>query len=1377
MAKGTAPKTSKRPRSRSQGKGLGLRPKTKDEVVEAEKSRKSSEAFGDVEFGADLAKDYLDPLSRLGFDPKVAKTVPSGFNAAGLYVLKEDDITRQLDENRPEGAYKEGIKKGDVLTLGDFLGSKTVWTHEFRHRGLNKLMENFKDADEFIEKYIPDADPETITVARAILQGPSEEVLTDYMDRRSPPEPGFRTELLSDDTKSLKKKYIKPLESVEKAILTAARDRLTEEGVPLPAERVEKEEPGWLSKLFDKMGFAEGGQVLSKESNPILQHHKKNVEEGTYVKNDDGSISTVYTTIMSDGEYEYLIPQVWDGKILSEEEAWERAMSSGIDWPKEPSGKEGVRKLEQLDKQLHENMSGYSEGGEVSMKKQMSLFEYGGLADDGMDQEPVTGNEIPPGSMAKEVRDDVPAMLSEGEYVVPADVVRYYGVKFFEDLRGEAKSGMMEMEEDGRIGGEPVNSDGTPIEMDLSEEEMQMLQQLSGDVMPGMAEGGSVYNTSNGSGFETRQYVNIDTGEIRSFQFLNGQPVGFIPQNFIPATDEAIAEAEAKMESETQTEGTGTATGEVKPEADGTGYQDARDYDTVAEPGKGFLGNLFGGGKKGTGSTATPTAPAAPGTATGPTGPMGTPSMPGTPSAPTGMTGTTDVPAGTGKEPLSNPFSGMPNSAPTPSLSGLGEVDAPGLSSPGFPSISTDTGLENAYSNAPEMDMATDLAVDMMALSDAVTKGKDTLSGAINNALGRGYANPPSTSANLTGIMSGRTRGTDFSQPDADTGVDISSPAPSIAAPSISGAMSAALGGFGTSKGGEYSGAPTDTSVNNAYSGLAGSVGLGSPSNAPSGNFGGGNGSISGAQSAAAMGFSGGRGGEFGGGPDGPSGPSGGSSGGTGGGGADSGAAAGGGSSGGSSGGDAGTGSDNDGDGFGDMGGISGGWNKGGLVGYQGGGDVNQPWQQPPLYPTGNPYTGNPYNSGSFEARKYVNNDTGEVRTFQFLNGQPIGYIPPGFVPATQEAIDSAKTPKTQTQGTGVATGQVKKIEERGGEPNQQQGTKDPLGPIGKVDFSDPLGDAKDALSGKGITGGIIGGLAGALFGLPTVGAKVGSSLGKVGNIAEAAANSEIAAILGYDTKDINKDIDEAISKLGKLSGKMAQNQVNEIRGTAKDKFFEELRSPTSTMQFDLEVSNFQNQEAYQSALDNLARSVEVSQGVPTGSVVAMGRDDPGDPAQFAADFAAASAHAEANPTGQTTGQPLGLDDISLPGEDVPDSNGDGGDSATVICTALHNLGMLDSSIYALDAEYGRLLESTNPEVLYGYRKMATPLADYIQEDTLGARVTRRIVTPFAKAWAKEMAHQMEPENYKKDYLGKLIMSVGYPICSFIGKKENVYEF
>jgi len=72
-------------------------------------------------------------------------------------------------------------------------------------------------------------------------------------------------------------------------------------------------------------------------------------------------------------------------------------------------------------------------------------------------QDSVSGNDIPIGSLPEEVRDDVPAMLSEGEYVVPADVLRFYGLKFFEDLRSEAKVSLSQMEQNGRMGGEPMS--------------------------------------------------------------------------------------------------------------------------------------------------------------------------------------------------------------------------------------------------------------------------------------------------------------------------------------------------------------------------------------------------------------------------------------------------------------------------------------------------------------------------------------------------------------------------------------------------------------------------------------------------------------------------------------------------------------------------------------------------------------------------------------------------------------------------------------------------------------------------------------------------------------------------------------------------------
>ena len=91
----------------------------------------------------------------------------------------------------------------------------------------------------------------------------------------------------------------------------------------------------------------------------------------------------------------------------------------------------------------------------MAVEEQLEL-NLGGLPDNTIGQDPVSGNDIPLGSTAENVRDDIPANLSEGEIVVPADVVNFHGVKLFEDLRAEAKIGYAQMAEDGRIGGSPL---------------------------------------------------------------------------------------------------------------------------------------------------------------------------------------------------------------------------------------------------------------------------------------------------------------------------------------------------------------------------------------------------------------------------------------------------------------------------------------------------------------------------------------------------------------------------------------------------------------------------------------------------------------------------------------------------------------------------------------------------------------------------------------------------------------------------------------------------------------------------------------------------------------------------------------------------------
>lgn len=206
---------------------------------------------------------------------------------------------------------------------------------------------------------------------------------------------------------------------------------------------------------------------------------------------------------------------------------------------------------------------GYAEGGTVEDEQMNRLMQEGGMADAGVAQEPVTGNEVPPGALPSEVRDDVPVQLSEGEYVVPADVLRFFGVRFFEDLRNQAKQGMAEMQSNGRIGGASVDSNGVPAQDDdeLTPEEEQMLQAAMGsqEAPTGMAEGGVVpfdrskFTLSDTSGRESRKYIDPTTGVTQMFQFLMGSPVTPIPSNFVPWTQELETAAAAKPTTPTIT--------------------------------------------------------------------------------------------------------------------------------------------------------------------------------------------------------------------------------------------------------------------------------------------------------------------------------------------------------------------------------------------------------------------------------------------------------------------------------------------------------------------------------------------------------------------------------------------------------------------------------------------------------------------------------------------------------------------------------------------------------------------------------------------------------------------------------------------------------
>ena len=143
-----------------------------------------------------------------------------------------------------------------------------------------------------------------------------------------------------------------------------------------------------------------------------------------------------------------------------------------------------------------------AEGG--SMTKQMEMFEDGGLKDEGGMTDEVSGNDVPIGSTREEVRDDIPAQLSEGEFVFPADVVRFMGLEKLMMLRQKAKEGLKKMEDMGQMGNseEATLPDDMPFDMDDldmeddKEEEVADSNFNRGGVVT-MAEGGTTPTTEN----------------------------------------------------------------------------------------------------------------------------------------------------------------------------------------------------------------------------------------------------------------------------------------------------------------------------------------------------------------------------------------------------------------------------------------------------------------------------------------------------------------------------------------------------------------------------------------------------------------------------------------------------------------------------------------------------------------------------------------------------------------------------------------------------------------------------------------------------------------------------------------------------------------
>ena len=449
------------------------------------------------------------------------------------------------------------------------------------------------------------------------------------------------------------------------------------------------------------------------------------------------------------------------------------------------------------------------------------------------------------------------------------------------------------------------------------------------------------------------------------------------------------------------------------------------------------------------------------------------------------------------------------------------------------------------------------------------------------------------------------------------------------------------------------------------------------------------------------------------------------------------------------------------------------------VEGYAEGGVVTS--MQTPAFLSGLPVsTGTP--TGGSEYRTYKN-AAGLTMSVPFFNGKPTIFVPAGYTEvasveeqvAEQVAEKASKPAYVDTVNEGGYEGRGMDGPSSTTGRSAADGTADVSAGRFSGQTAEELSDALSNTQRAGKVAGAIGkiapvvGLAGAAYGRGTSSAIAREAQEAYNNATTPEAKAAYAEVFNNATtrgkepgkgifgggglmggggtlNDTNNDgvvnfADTFVGSFGK-TGTLGEALMgaNRTGGTGKLSQSLEAATPTSST-------------PTSTAIQTLPESMAVSGGggLPGGFTSIGDMFDGGGPG---ASTSGGTDFAGPNPDGSA-------------GNDGP-----GGDK--VICTAYNKLGMLSDELYSLDVAYGASLARTNPEIIVGYHRLATGVAKYIQKDTLPAKLVRYTMFPLAHAWAKQMAHDMEPTKYKRNYVGKAIMAVSYPVCAMLGRNKKV---
>jgi hypothetical protein len=96
----------------------------------------------------------------------------------------------------------------------------------------------------------------------------------------------------------------------------------------------------------------------------------------------------------------------------------------------------------------------------------------------------------------------------------------------------------------------------------------------------------------------------------------------------------------------------------------------------------------------------------------------------------------------------------------------------------------------------------------------------------------------------------------------------------------------------------------------------------------------------------------------------------------------------------------------------------------------------------------------------------------------------------------------------------------------------------------------------------------------------------------------------------------------------------------------------------------------------------------------------------------------------------------------------------------SVICTELHDQGIMSTELYLKDSEYGRILQNTHPHTIVGYHSWAKPVVKLMKRST----IFTKIISYPAMKWAKHIAGE------ESSAVGYVCQNIGEPLCNILGR-------